>query len=328
MTDQEMELRLKTAVEACTPEVLDKVLEKCDSYKEDKKIPNVVPFQRKGRYYSILAACVLLFLIVGGGYFATLRLEAKKVASIVSVEINPSIELKINADGEVLEAIAVNADAEVVLGKMKLVGTDIYTATNAIVGSLLKHGYIDELANSILISVEDTDSTRGNRLQDELSNEMNAILEAASINASILSQYIDGEKVDAVSQQYDISHGKAALIEEIMAGNPNYVFEELAKLSVNELNLIMSNSKNQVDDVKTMGEATDHAYIGSEKANQIAFGHAKVEAKNVRELETELDYEYHKMVYEVEFICNGAEYEYNIDAMTGEIIEYQAEEDD
>lgn len=33
-------------------------------------------------------------------------------------------------------------------------------AVNAIMGSLLKHGYVDELANSILISVEDDDAAR------------------------------------------------------------------------------------------------------------------------------------------------------------------------
>ncbi len=328
MTDREIEMKLKQAVEACTPNVLDKVLEQCEGYKDAKNTPSVVPFRRKRRYRSLIAACVLLFLIVGAGYFTGTRLEAKKVASIVSVEINPSIELKINKAAEVLEANALNEDAKVVLGKMKLVGTDVYTATNAIVGALLKHGYIDELANSILISVEDADSTRGTRLQDELSNEMNAILEAASVNASILSQYVDGAQVEDVSKQYEISHGKAALIAEIMKGNPNYVFEELAKLSVNELNLIMSNSKNQVEDVKTTGQATDNAYIGEEKANQIAFAHANVVVGSVEELETEMDFEYHKMIYEIEFKYNGMEYEYNIDATSGEIIEFQSEYDD
>ncbi len=328
MTDRDIEIRLKQAVENCTPDVLDKILEQCDNYEEKKKISPIVKFSHKRRVLSLAAACLLLFIIGGAAFLTSMRLAEKRIVSIVSVEINPSIELKVNKEAVVMEANALNEDAKIVLGKMKLVGTDVYTAANAIVGALLKQGYIDELANSILLSVEDVDSSRGIRLQDELSNEMNAILEAASVNASILSQYVDGEKVDEVSRQYDISHGKAALIEEIMAGNSNYVFEELAKLSVNELNLIMSNSKNQVDDVKTTGQATEQAYIGSDSANQIAFAHANVDIKNVRELETEVDYEYHRMIYEVEFKCSGMEYEYNIDAVTGEIVDFKSERDD
>ena len=168
-----------------------------------------------------------------------------------------------------IEAIPLNVDAEEILAEMKLKGTDVHTATNAIIGSLLKHGYIDELANSILLSVEDKDSVRGAALQKTLSNEISAILEGASVNAALLSQYVVEDSVNEVSQQYEISHGKAALIEHILAANNTYSFDELAKLSVNELNLIVSNPKNDVKDVEATGTVTDGAYIGKEKANQI-----------------------------------------------------------
>lgn len=324
MTDRELELRLKKAVEACTPDVLDKVMAECDNYKD-----HVVPFERKQnrfrKFTAVAAACAVL---VGAGLFGFLNLGANRVASIVALEVNPSIELKINKDEEVLEVNAMNADAEEILADMKLEGIDIHTATNAIIGSLLKHGYIDELANSILLSVEDEDSARGAALQETLSDEINAILTGASVNASILSQYVDGEVVDAVSQEYQISHGKAALIEHILAANSNYTFEELSKLSVNELSLIVSNPKNQVEDVKATGEATEQAYIGAEKANAIAFAHAGIEASSVYDLEVEIDYEYHVMVYDVEFVSSGVEYEYFINAVSGEIVEYETEYED
>lgn len=324
MTDRELELRLKKAVEACTPDVLDKVMAGCETY-EDK----VVPFEKKRTpfrtFTAVAAACVVL---AGAGLFGVWSMNLNRVASIVSLEVNPSIELKINKNEEILEANALNVDAEEILGDMKLEGVDIYTATNAIVGSLLKHGYIDELANSILLSVEDKDSARGTALQEALSEDINAILSSAAINASILSQYVDGEAVDATSQEYQISHGKAALIEEILEANNSYSFEELAKLSVNELNLLISNSKNNVEDVKTTGKAADDAYIGAERANQIAFAHAGIDESSVYDLEVEIDYEYQTMVYEVEFISDGTEYEYLIDAVSGEVLDVETEEED
>ena len=322
MTDRELELRLKKAVEACTPDVLDKVMAECDNYKG-----NVIPFEKKrNRFRQLSTVAAAFVLILGLGAFGFLNMD--RVASIVSLEVNPSIELRIDKKEEVIEAIPLNVDAEEILAEMKLKGTDVHTATNAIIGSLLKHGYIDELANSILLSVEDKDSVRGEALQQTLTSEINAILEGASVNAALLSQYVVEDSVDAVSQQYEISHGKAALIENILEANNTYSFDELAKLSVNELNLIISNSKNDVKDVEATGEVTSAAYIGEEKANQIAFAHAGVSEGSVYELEVEIDYEHHAMVYDVEFSSGNVDYEYYIDAVSGEIVNFEKEYDD
>ncbi len=341
MTDHELELRLKNAVDGCTPDVLDKIMTECDSYKEkekNKRGSSVIDISDKissskdsGRKskgwkrYASLAA--MLVIMVGIGIFGSVQYNVKHVVSVVQLDVNPSIEIGINKKEEVVSAEGLNADGQEILSGMKLEGLDIYTATNAIIGSLLKHGYIDELSNSILLSVEDEDLERGSYLQEGLADEIDAILRSASLNASILSQYVDGNAVDAVSQEYGISHGKAALIEHIMDSNQKYTFEELSKLSVNELNLIVSNSKNQVQDVQTSGEAAKDAYIGEEKANQIAFNHAGVAESNIYELEIEIDYEYGTMVYDVEFASGEKEYEYYIDAVSGEILEHEVEED-
>ena len=341
MTDHELELRLKNAVDGCTPDVLHKIMTECDSYKEkekNKRGSSVIDISDKissskdsGRKsngwkrYASLAA--MLVIMVGISIFGSVQYNVKHVVSVVQLDVNPSVEIGINKKEEVVSAEGLNADGQEILSGMKLEGLDIYTATNAIIGSLLKHGYIDELSNSILLSVEDEDLERGSYLQEGLADEIDAILRSASLNASILSQYVDGNAVDAVSQEYGISHGKAALIEHIMDSNQKYTFEELSKLSVNELNLIVSNSKNQVQDVQTSGEAAKNAYIGEEKANQIAFNHAGVAESNIYELEIEIDYEYGTMVYDVEFASGEKEYEYYIDAVSGEILEHEAEDD-
>ncbi len=321
MTDRELEMRLKNAVEACTPDVLDKVMAECDTYSD-----KVIPFAKKKnmfyRYAAVAAACLVL---VGAGMFGFFGLNLGRVASIVSLEINPSIELRIDKRERVLEANAMNKDAVAILEGMKLEGTDIHTATNAIVGSLLKHGYIDELANSILLSVEDKDSVRGTELQKTLSQEINAILDGAAVNAAILSQYVDGAAVEKQAEEHHISHGKAALIERILEANNTYVFDELAALSVNELNLLIENPHNEVKDVESTGEVSSSAYIGVEEANKIAFSHAGIEENSVYDLETEIDYEHHAMIYEVEFTSNGREYEYDIDATTGNILSNEHE---
>jgi hypothetical protein len=320
MTDREIESRLKSAVESCTPDVLAGVMSGCEKSKGQ-----VIKMTKTNKFRRFASIAAVLVLVLGISAVGLLQTTAGAVASIVSLDVNPSIELKLNKDAEVIEAKALNDDAEEILEGMKLKGTDVNTAANAIVGSLLKHGYIDELANSILVSVEDKDAQRGAKLQSELAGEIDAILSAASVNASVLAQYVDEDDLDELSKEYGISHGKAAIIGRILSKNPSYSFKELAALSVNELNLILSNPKNNIENVTTTGRASDRAYIGNDKAAEAAFRHAGVKSSDVSELEVDFDYEQGKMVYEVEFNADGFEYEYDIDALSGDVVKSHRE---
>lgn len=267
----------------------------------------------------IISVVVVLAILLGGfgiyGFFSENR-----VVSIVTLDVNPSIELKVNNDEDVVEANALNTEAEAILGGMRLNGMDVDTAVNTIVGSLLKQGYLDELANSILVTVEDNNILRGEKLQAELTEEIDEIMNAASINASILAQHVEMESSTKVADAYDISHGKAVLIERILKANPTYKEEELAKLSVNELNLILSNPENEVTDVVLTGDANESGYIGKVEAMNIAFEDANIGTSEVQNVEVDFDYEYGKMVYEVDFWSGKLEYEYTIDAKTGDVL--------
>ncbi|MBS6448121.1 MAG: PepSY domain-containing protein [Clostridiales bacterium] len=70
------------------------------------------------------------------------------------------------------------------------------------------------------------------------------------------------------------------------------------------------------------------SYIGIEKAKKAALSHAGLSVSDVRFSKAKLDKDDGMMVYEVEFLANGMEYEYTVDAYTGEILEYEAEWDD
>ncbi len=324
MTNREAESRIKKAVEACTPDVLDRVISQCTDKKGD-----VIVMTRKNNNFvrKFAAVAAALIVLVGAGAFGyNYHTATNTVASIVSIDVNPGVEMTLNKNAKVLEAKALNNDATKVLEGLELKGTDANTATNAIVGSLLKNGYIDELANSILISVEDKDNARGEKLQNELTKEINTTLEKASASAAILAQHTDS-KNDKVAEEYGISAGKAALIEKIIAANPTYNKEELAKLSVNELNLIISNPKNEVKEVAASGKASDKQYIGADKAKAAALAHVNLKEADVFDVETEFDYEFGKMIYEVSFDTKNREYEIHVDALTGKIVTAHSEYD-
>ncbi len=275
------------------------------------------------KYVSIAAAAAV---VVGGVAFGASQFapEAQpEIASIVSFDVNPSIELRLGADSKVIEVVAQNADAEAIIKGMDLKGADMNTAANALIGSLLQNGYIDEVANSILISVEDTDEARGKELQEKLSTEINTILQASAVNASILAQFIDDEitEVDEIANFYNMSTGKATLINEIMTANPTLEIEDLVELSVNELNLVASNPKNTPENVTSTGTPSASEFISEEDAIAAALAAAGITTTDlIGEIEVEFDMENGVIVYEVEFDTATGELDFNINAENAEVV--------
>ena len=347
MTDQELEQKLRTALEHAAPDDFQGVLSRISPKARTEQAP--IPFEaaarKKKRRWAPLAAAACLALVVaagGGGWY----LQNNTVASVVSLDVNPSVTLNVNAKETVLSAVPVNEDGGDILAGMDLTGVPLDVAMNAIVGALLTQGYVDELANSILITVEDDDAGRGARLQQELTDQADAILANTSVNGAILSQTIqNSQQLQELSDTYGITTGKAALIQTIVDnGNSLHTFEELVGLSINDLNLLYTSlitapaepstgdgtsgsgtAAEPAPAIQSSGQASDSAYIGVEAAKSAAFAHAGLDASQVTMGEVDFDYEDGRMVYELEFYASGAEYEYDIDASTGAVVKFSQE---
>ena len=346
MTDQELEQKLRTALEHAAPDDFQGVLALISPKARTEQAP--IPFEaaarKKKRRWAPLAAAACLALVAaagGGGWY----LQNNTVASVVSLDVNPSVTLNVNSKEKVLSAVPVNEDGGDILAGMDLTGVQLDVAMNAIVGALLTQGYVDELANSILITVEDDDAGRGARLQQELTDQADAILANTSVNGAILSQTIqNSQQLQELSDSYGITTGKAALIQTIVdTGNSLHTFEELVGLSINDLNLLYtsltsapaepstgggtpgSGTAETAPAIQSSGQASDSAYIGVEAAKSAAFAHAGLDAAQVTMGEVDFDYEDGRMVYELEFYASGAEYEYDIDASTGAVVKSSQE---
>ena len=345
MTDHELERRLRTALDHAAPNDLEGVLSRCETGKGTViDMTNAVETKKKKNRWAPLAAAACLALVLvggGGGYYYYTANNA--VASLVSLDVNPSIQLEVNKNEKVLSATPMNDDGAEILADMDLKGTQADVAMYAIIGSLLQHGYVDELANSILITVEDDDQARGEKLQQELTAQADAALENAQVSGAVLAQTLQHtEELSQKAQEYGISTGKAALIQAIVEGSNNTkTFEELVGLSINELNLLytaqaplegqtsdgqQSSGATNAAPITTSGSASQSAYIGLEAAKQAALNHAGVSASQATFLEAEYDYDDGRMVYEVEFHVNGTEYEYEIDAQTGDVVKHKTEQ--
>ena len=325
MTNHDVESKIKQAFENATPDLLDAILQKSQQqkgkviYMEQKK-NKTAPIRR------ITAIAAALVLCIGGfaGYSAYANLA---VDSVIELDVNPSIQLEVNSKERVISVSPLNEDAKIVVGDMDFKGSDVDVAVNALIGSMLRNGYINDMANSILLSVNNDDPAKGAELQSRLSEEINTLLRTDAFEGAVLSQNITADQeLNALAQQHGITAGKAKLVQQITAQNAMHTFEELAPLSINELNLLSSSAG--LENVNSVGSASDKAYIGEAEAKAAAVAHAGVKEAEITRYEVEMDYERGTMVYEIEFHHNGREYDYDIDAVTGEVLWSESERDD
>ncbi len=80
-------------------------------------------------------------------------------------------------------------------------------------------------------------------------------------------------------------------------------------------------SQKSVEQAQTTPEANaDAEAIDKAKAQEIALAHAGVKAADATITKTMIDYDDGRQVYEIEWYADGAKYDYEIDAATGEVI--------
>ena len=315
MTNEKMEQRLASAVEKTAPNDVNGVLSRCDERK-GTVIPMTTKKTTKKRWTTLAAACLALVLLGGGGIFYQ---QAHAVASVVSLDVNPSIELKVSKSEKVLVCTPLNEDAKAILADMgdgaDLKGAKLDVAVNAIVGSLVRNGYLNSISSAIMISVEDKDTARAEKLQRELTSAVDGVLQTSEAKAAVLTQTLTQDAArEQQARENSISTGKAALVNRVLAINPALKFDALAKLSVEEL--------------KDLAEAGAPAMpIGTDKAMDIAaaaFGKASTAKMAYSEVDPELDES--PAHYEAEIRSqSGEEFAYKIDAYTGAILESKRE---
>ena len=323
MTDETLESRLKAAVEKLTPEDFDSVRKACE---EQKGTVVFVPKENTKRnpLPKIVAAVLIVAVLAGGGFGLGYR-AANAVDAVVALDVNPSIELNVNKKDKVVSVNPLNDDAVTILGEMDLKGSDVDVAVNALLGAMVRAGYIDDLANSILISVEG-DEARSAELEARLMQSVNALLSGEGQSAAILSQTVTQDAaLQDMASTYGISLGRAQLINAILEKDPTKTIEDQAALTVNELNLLAQAKQATTQDLTVTGTASQAAYIGESKAEDAALSAAGVSRSGLTYIHTKLDWEDGVLVYEVEFLAGTTEYEYDINAATGAVVKFEKE---
>lgn len=327
MADLRLEQKIEQAFNHVAPDSLETILSR--SKEEKGQVIHMNSLKRKSNLSQVVLGIAASILFFAAGIFAVGSYNANnRIANVVSLDVNPSISIDLNRKEKVLSVKPLNDDGVIIIDGMDFSGSSLDVTINALIGSMLRHGYLSDIANSILVSVDGSDIGKSEELKNRIATEIEQLLGDNAFSGSVLSQTVSvDETLRAKADSHNISVGKAQLVEDIAAGNIRYDFEDIYDLSINELNLIKDASADAITAVQSVGSASDLSYIGETAAKAIALERAGVKEKDISRYHCEYDWEQGAMIYEIEFIYNGLEYETEINATTGDIIKHSCEND-
>ena len=247
MNSKQLEEKILSAFTSSVPDIFPSIASDAEAQKG-----KVIIMNEKKKNFKPLVAIAACFIFLCAGPFVGIKYAGNaKSVTTVSLDVNPSIEIKINSKNVVTDVDTLNKDAEKVLGDMDLEGSKIDVAINAVIGSMLRNGYLSEISNSVLVSVAGGDSAKNAQLQSEITKWINDTLKIGNIDAAVISQEITSNSdLQSLADKANVSLGKAQLVMAIVKADPTKKFDELITLPINDLYLIIEEleDKGIIDD--------------------------------------------------------------------------------
>ena len=169
--------------------------------------------------------------------------------------------------------------------------------------------------------VENQPAANGNSTaqsqEDSLDNAKAAALKDAGLSES---------DVTFKKTELDHSHGTQVYDIEFYTSDTKYDYEiDASNGTVLEKNIEQFQSRTNPTDSTINNSSND--YIGVDRAKEIALNHAQLSESDVQFAKAKLENDDGGVEYEIEFYSGRTEYDYTIDAVSGNIIEYDVDYD-
>ena len=237
MKREEIEKKLDTAVSGMIPEDMFKRISEnivsVDAERIEKGMKKKFNIFSKGFVGVAAAACVLFTVgVVGVPYYGNNYVPD----SHVDIDVNPGVEIVTNKKNKVLEVQSTNQDGAAVIDGMNLKNTELKVAVNALIGSMVQKGYIQNDNTGILVTVRNDNEDKANKVKAEVLNDINTALSTNSVQATVINQTVK-TTVDAkkFAAENNISIGKAVFVLNLAAKDTSLDAKELAKMKVSEI---------------------------------------------------------------------------------------------
>ncbi|MHC1684659.1 MAG: hypothetical protein AB6733_17240 [Clostridiaceae bacterium] len=235
-----------------TEKFLKDQINKSESTKKNILISRREFFMSKRLAFAIGLAVIL---VGGGGGSAYAYYQTPQ--SYVSIDINPSVELGVNAFDKVVDVQAYNTDGEQVLEGLDVEGDNVTEAVNEIVAAAEENGYVLADGSTVVsVTAETDDEELATELEEEAEAGATDALEESGATAVISKDNVALARRDE-ARELGITPGKLNLINKLQAVDPTATVEQYKDASVKEIMKAIKEIKhnNKVSD-ETQDETT------------------------------------------------------------------------
>lgn len=164
------------------------------------------------RQLAVLAACAAaIFLLIGSGLYAYFA-----PYSLVSLDVNPSLQYTLNRMGLVLSVEAVNGDGDELLAEVgALHNRSIEDAISITVRQIAEDGYFDgEEPGGMVIAAASRDEQEAARLAENVKETALRATKESEKKVVVAAVTVAEDKVQA-AKELGVSPGKLTLVEQL-----------------------------------------------------------------------------------------------------------------
>lgn len=178
-----------------------------------------------------LALGVCAILGSGGGAYA----YTKSPVAYVSMDINPSVELGVNAFDKVVSVEAYNEDGKKILEDTNLENYEVKNAISTLLEHAISAGYISEDGSSKIEITTSTDKQKvADKLDDSLKDVADETLDSNDVKANVETENVALARRDE-ARKLGITPGKLNLIQKLQELDPSATVEDYKDKSVKEI---------------------------------------------------------------------------------------------
>ncbi len=256
MERNNLEFKIKESLSERTPDVLDKIKNSSQfkvPEKEEKRFVIFSSFKKMSFSLATVFALVLVLALVFSSQKVT-----PVIASTITVDINPSIQITLDEDDNVIAVTSINADGEEIIRNIRFKGLTLDRAIEIIIEKANEKGFIVETTdeNVILINVNSKNAEIKARVEAQLEtkitsevNKYGALVKVVKGKSGEVTQNQMNSLV-AIAKENKISVAKLLLIKKIILLDDTFTIADLKDLSVRELYNIEYNLLNPEEDIE------------------------------------------------------------------------------
>jgi hypothetical protein len=237
MNDNDIKKRILEAAQHDVPDLKQSILAQARYRKKEKR-----SFLSYFKRHSLQFASLLLVLFISS--FLVLNLlndspsDTVSADSTVYIDINPSFEIDVDDNDNIIALRAINSDAEHIKQLLNsYLNQNIYTVIDDIIDRAIDENYLNADNPYVMIDVKGQSSTRETVLIETIESRIPAHAEARMQHVEMIRGNAQNPTDDEqeAARNHHMSMMKLRTIETILSLTDDYTFEDLETQSTGEL---------------------------------------------------------------------------------------------